>query len=135
MKGFWGRQTSIGTLFTPIPFTKLNLIIEVDFLIIADDVPSLLSKKDMLSNGLEMTIQNKKIYFNGQTQALLMENFFLIHKWSPDEILYALYTGKEISRIHKNFSHPSINRTEGILKRENYGKIDKETEKVLRKIV
>lgn len=39
-----------------IPFNVLGLIINVDFMLIKDDIPTLLSMRDMLKNGLNISI-------------------------------------------------------------------------------
>lgn len=82
-----------------------------------------MSMKDMVTNGLDLSLQNQHISFGKRTQKLAMENFFLIHRWSKEEMPYALYTEGELAKIHRNFGHPSVKSTEGLLKRAGGGKI------------
>lgn len=56
VQGIGGRRTSVGTALIEIPFTHLHLLIDVNFLIILEEVPSLLSLKDMADNGLDISI-------------------------------------------------------------------------------
>lgn len=91
MKGIEGRQKSVGTVFIQETFSHLKRIIEVDVPIIDGDVTSLLFLKDRITNSLEISIHNETLSFNGITQPLRLENFFLIPEWSPTDIPYDLY--------------------------------------------
>lgn len=79
LRGIGGRRIPIGTERIQIPFDKLRIIIDVDFLILQEDVPSLLSMRDMIENQLDISIQSLHITLAGRKQSLAMENFFLIH--------------------------------------------------------
>lgn len=57
--GVGGRQNGIGISTIQIPFTQLNLLVDVPFPIIPTDVPTLLSMRDMVINGLDISIQVK----------------------------------------------------------------------------
>lgn len=48
LRGIGGRSQPIGTATIPVPFRDLNLVIDVQFQIVPDSVPSLLSMKDMV---------------------------------------------------------------------------------------
>ena len=60
VSGTGGKNNSIGVARIPIPLRDLNLVINVRFQIMGDDVPSLLSMKDMKDNGIEISIQKEK---------------------------------------------------------------------------
>ena len=62
MKGIGGEGKVIGDASIPIPFNKLNIIIDVDFLIIDSDCPSLLSNRDMIINRLDISIKGSFLH-------------------------------------------------------------------------
>lgn len=70
-----------------IHFKELDLIIDVDFLITKDDIPTFLSIKDMVTDGLEFSIQYFHIRFKSKTQPRIMVNFFLIQNWVKADML------------------------------------------------
>lgn len=52
LKGIGENRHYIGTGRIQINFMQLGIVIEADFLIIGENVPSLLSMRDMVKNGL-----------------------------------------------------------------------------------
>lgn len=78
LRGIGGKKEVCGEVTIQIPFTKLNLIIDVDFSIIEDETPSLLSNKDMITNGLDISLPGRYIYIGKFRQPLMFENYFLI---------------------------------------------------------
>lgn len=111
----------IGTVRIQIPFTDLRVIIDVDFLINTEAFPTLLSMQEMVRNQLHIYIQHGHISFSERIQPLAMENRFLIHRWTPMELPYALYIAKEQRSIHRSFGNPSIRSTEGLLQLASRG--------------
>lgn len=83
---------AIGTALVSIPFTKLQLIIEVKFRIMNYRCVSLLSLHDMLKNGLDVSLQNKIIIYNGKTQELVFKNDFPKLKWTVNDMNESFYT-------------------------------------------
>lgn len=75
------RRTSICTAVTQIPGRDLQLITDVDLLIIPDDVPSLLSMKDMVESGIEISVQDHTVGLVDQVHPLRMLTHFLILQW------------------------------------------------------
>lgn len=65
LHGIGGKRVPIGTARILIPLAELRVIEDVQFLIPADNVPSLLSVRDMIFNNLDMTIQNLRTSFRG----------------------------------------------------------------------
>ena len=63
IRGIGGNSTLIGTVTIPVPFKDLGLILDITFRIVKDNVPSLLSNKDMIDNGLGISLQNKVITY------------------------------------------------------------------------
>lgn len=112
----------------------LGIIIDVEFLILKEKVLSLLSMKDMVTNKLDISIQDGHITFSGSKQPLAMENYFLMHRWNTRDLLYAFYTGKALRTIHRSFGHPSISSTEGLLRRTSGGKLTKEVRNTIEDI-
>ena len=99
------------------------------------EVPTLLSLKDMLDNGLDISIQQKRIKYGDRHQELYLHNYFLIHKWAPDEVPFVFYTFKELQRIHTVFGHPSIKATRHLLRRAADRPLDRETKRSIQQII
>lgn len=55
--GVGGRQESMGKYNVQKPFKKLQFLIDLTFIIIPMNVPTLLAMMDMVSNGLDIYIQ------------------------------------------------------------------------------
>lgn len=73
-----------------IPFNDLRLIIYVDFLLISEDVPSLLSMKGLVENGLDISIHDNYVSLWRWKKRLKMSNYFLIHEWRPTDVPFDL---------------------------------------------
>jgi len=114
VSGLGGSKRSIGTASIPIPFPELGLVCEIDFHIIEDDVPSLLSLRDLKQTGVDLSIQRDCLSFIGREQKLIHENDFLYYRWTPD---IALFTYAELTKLHRSFGHPSVSALHKILRR------------------
>lgn len=55
-RGIGWRQCAVGEAVIQIPFSDLGLIIDFKFVILGSDVPTMLSTKDLLSNGLDISV-------------------------------------------------------------------------------
>lgn len=88
--GIGARQRAKGMYMMQIPFKYLNLIIDVDFMVIVSDVLTLLSIRDMVTNGLDIPIQLCHIRFEGSIGQLAMNNSFLIHRRFAEDVPFAL---------------------------------------------
>lgn len=64
----------------------------VDLEIVTQDCPYYLSKKNMIDNGLEISLQVKYLYIRSQRQSLSLENYLIVYRCSSYPITYALYT-------------------------------------------
>ena len=71
--------------------------------------------KDMYSNGLDLSIQDKCMIYKERQHPLFMENYCLVHRWEPDRNL-CMYTEDEIRKLHKSFGHPTVNALSKTLK-------------------
>lgn len=46
----------------------------------------------MVLNKFDISVQKCHVTFAGLTQNLVMKNYFLIHRWKPKDLPYALYS-------------------------------------------
>ncbi len=135
LHGIGGNSSPIGTANIPVPFRDLNLVIDVRFQIVKDNVPSLLCMKDMLDNGLDISILDSEIRYKHLSQPLELKNYFLIHKWKRGDIGYSLYTEAELKKLHKSFGHPSVSALVNVLKRARPNEMSSEVQKTISDIV
>lgn len=94
--GIGGSSSTIGTATIPVPFKDLQLTIDVDFKIVCDTVPTLLSNRYMIVNGLDISLQDKVVKLGNKTQPLILENYFFIHKWDPSDVSHSMYTDADL---------------------------------------
>lgn len=112
----------------------MGLIIDVNFLLMKGRLLTLLCMKDMISNVLDISIQNRTITYHGRTQELVLENYFLVYKWGVRDVTYALYTEAELRRIHKVFGHFSADATQKMSKRAKESKLNHTTRSSISKL-
>ena len=134
VRGIGGRSEVIGEATIQIPFLKLHLIIDVEFSILKEISPSLLSNRDMIENGLDISLQGGYLYIGSLRQPLILENYFYTYNWSSDSIPYVLYTEKELRTIHRSFGHPSVSSTYKLLKRASNEPLAEDVKPNLRKL-
>lgn len=101
----------------------------------AEKVPTLLSMRDMIHNGLDLSLQDCMIKYAGKRKGLEMENYYLINRWTSEDMPLILYTEMELRAIHRNFEHPSIRATENLLKRAASRLVDAETLSAIKSIL
>lgn len=92
MKGIGGTQRALVSAVIQIPFRDLAIIIDVHFLRLESIIPTLLSMKYMVTNGLDISIQGCYMSLEGRRQKLSMQNYFLIHQWKKYDAPYVIYT-------------------------------------------
>lgn len=129
--GIGGSQRSIGKARIPIPFPNLGLISDIDFHIIEDEVPTLLSLRDLKSTGIDMSIQQNCLMFMGKKQRLVHENDFLYYRWSPD---VALFSHAELLKLHRSFGHPSVSALHRVLKRARPEEMSRDVREAIEKL-
>lgn len=56
VKGIGGKSKTLGEVTIQIPFVQLNVVLDVEFSILKSETPSLLSNKDMIDNGLDISL-------------------------------------------------------------------------------
>ena len=98
IRGIGGDSQTIGSSMTSIPFAGLSIIIDVDFHIMDENIPSLLPHKGIYENNLDINIQKRVITFWNREHPLRFKNYFLIQNWKPSEISYSIYTEKGLRR-------------------------------------
>lgn len=109
----------------------LRLVTYVEFLLLSDEMPTLLSMREMIKNELDISIQKTHITHGEIQRKLKFENYFLIHLWDPEDIHFSLYTQKELRSTHRNFGHPSFRATGKLLRRATQSHTDKETLRII----
>lgn len=110
IKGIGEKREAAGKETIQIQFSLLSMIIDVEFLILEADVPTLLSMKDLGDNGLDISIQVCVIILGDLKQPLKMVNFFLVYRWHPDDLPFALYTESKLRTIHTTFGPHQLRR-------------------------
>ena len=131
--GLGSRNQTIGTALVTVPFSDLDLWIDVKFRIVNTKCPTLLSLKDMIQNGLDISIQERTISFKHKRQSLTFENYFLIHRWRSQDMSF--YTEPELKRLHRVFGHPSVTALKHLLRKADPEKFNTEVKEALHAIV
>lgn len=57
--GIGGEQTPSGSAKIQIPFKNLHIIVDVHFLILSNDIPTLMSMKELIQNDLDIYLKDK----------------------------------------------------------------------------
>lgn len=86
VKGIGGRQNSQGCVKIQIPFNELAVVIDVDFTLLNGDSPCLLCTRDLILNGLDISLKERTMSFQNGVQSVELENYFLIHRWGPEDL-------------------------------------------------
>lgn len=76
-----GKMVAIDEGTIQIPFPGIGITIDVDLKILEADTPSLLSNKDMIENGLDISMQGDYLHVSGLRQQLRLDNFIFIHSF------------------------------------------------------
>jgi len=114
ISGLGSKHYSIGTATISIPFPSIGLICDVNFHIFEDNVQTLLSRRDLKSTGIDLSVQRDCLHFMGKEQKLIVENDFLFYRWAPE---HALFTYGELTKLHRAFGHPSVSALNNVLRR------------------
>lgn len=69
----------------------------------------------MVENNLYISITKTRITHQDRHHPIHMEDYFLIHKWKPTDLQYAMYTKAELMYIHRSFRHPTVHVTMNLL--------------------
>lgn len=97
-------------------------------------MPSLLSNRDLIDNGLGIRLQGGYLHVGDSKQPLTLDNYFFIYKWDARSIPYVLYTEHELRSIHRAFGHPSVSSLHKVLKKASTEPLAKDVKKGLEEI-
>lgn len=78
VKGIGGQSVALGEVTIQIPFSQLDLVVDIEFSILGGDTPSLLSNRDLIENGLDISLQGGYLYIGEARQPLILDNYFFI---------------------------------------------------------
>lgn len=92
LKGIGGSGTVIFEGKIQITFKELGTIIDVDFAVMKDDFPTFLSNRDMIPNGLDISLQGFYLHIGPLRQSLCLDNYFFTAHDTP----YELFTEGEL---------------------------------------
>lgn len=123
-----GISKGIGVVRLQIPFADLDMIIDVYFLVLNGDVPTLMSGKHTISRGLDISLIIRYVSHGNRKQALTLENYFPTHRWTRKDLHNVVYTQLELRTFHRFLGHTSIRATKNLLKRvDREERMDTET--------
>lgn len=130
IRGLNSKNPAIGTAVITIPFSELDIWLDVKFRIMEFDCPSLLSMKDMVDNGLDISIQKKWVSYKHKRKEPVFENYFLIHRWNASDLSF--YTEPELRRLYRVFGHPLVTALKNLLKRADPAGMDENVKSALK---
>lgn len=90
--GIGGIRKPIGFVKIQIPFSGLDLVIDVYFLVLKEKAPTLLSMPDIIMNGLDFSVQGQHVSHGKLCHKLTCENNFLVHRWTEGDVSFSCYT-------------------------------------------
>ena len=134
LNGLGGRQTPIGTVTIPITSKHPKLVMDVKFCIINNHIYTLLSMKDMLDNGIDLSIKRRTMFHKHKEHQLALENYFPLHRWDRGDMTYSHHTESQLHPLHRVFGHPFVSALLNLLSRCHPDKLPKEAKDQLRKL-
>lgn len=96
VNGIGGWRQSIGTATIALPFKWLGIQNFVSFIVIHQNVPTLLSMKYMMKNVLYISIKEMVVILRNRTHKLEFENYVLIRLWGNKTEFRVLYAYTEL---------------------------------------
>lgn len=127
MRGIGGSGTILGQALIQIRPKGLRLINDITFSILKDNFSSPLFNRDILVNELDSLLKGHYMHVGRHYQPLYLENFFFVHRYFSDDIPFALYTERDLRRIHRGSRHQSVRSTHKFLQRAGEDLIEKDT--------
>lgn len=67
---------------------NLGIVIDLRFQIIATKIPTLLCVKDMIENGLDISIKYPVVKMGDKEQRIQLGNYLLVHRWYPNNVQF-----------------------------------------------
>lgn len=89
VKGIAGKREADGVAVIKMLLKDRKMLTDVPFIILSGDVPTLLTTKELPSNGLEISIPNCVIAHGGRRKNPEMIELFLVYRWQPEDLSYA----------------------------------------------
>lgn len=90
--------------------------------------------KDMVDNDLDISIEGRHISLGPKRHPPKMENYFLMHRWTPEESTFPFFTEIELMTLHRTLWKLSVRALDMLLRRANGLNIDLKITKSLEKI-
>lgn len=135
MKGIGGSGTVLfGEATIQISLMKLCIILDVNFFILKEYSPSLLSHHYIFVNVMYIILQVRYLHIGVRRQPLTIENYIFVYRWSAETVPYVLSTEQYLRQIHGGFSHPSVGATDRLLKHASQTKLTSGVNTVFQKI-
>lgn len=78
--GIGGSKQSVRSAIVKIPFQDMGMVIEVNFSLLSDCVPSIIPMKYIIDNNLELSVQNQSIVYATIVHPIIMRNYLLMHR-------------------------------------------------------
>ena len=101
---------TVGSANISIPLKNVGVIRDIKIhIIVQSSVPSLLSNQKIIVNGLDMSIQEPCLIFEGKKEALELKDFLLIYNWSLEDLKFSLYAKTGLRKQQRSFRIPSMN--------------------------
>lgn len=88
MIGIWGLVNAIGIVKLQIPYEDLDVKIVVDFIVLLEPIPTLISVQDMLRKNLDISVLKCHVTCGRFKQILEMKTLFMIHRWTRADMNY-----------------------------------------------
>lgn len=103
VEGIVGDLSVVGKVTMQITFVDPHLLIDVDFLVLRENIPTLCSMQNMNLNGLDIYLKKRHVSHVSRVHKFMVENYFLIHRCRKDEIPYILFFETDLRKIHRFF--------------------------------
>lgn len=90
----------------------------MDFSILAEDVQTLLSHRDMILNEVGISIQGFNLHEGEYHRPMSSDNYFLAWRWLVAGTSYALYNEENLKRTYRGFGNQSVKKLTFLTKGE-----------------
>lgn len=100
-----------------IPCEDTQLVIDVQFRIIPDKPPAVISIVDMVHSCLDISIQKHYLQLADHVHKLQMEKIFLVNNCIRSEMPFSLKMEPYLKTYYTSFGDPSIRSIKRLLKR------------------
>lgn len=128
LQGISGDVIPVGIVDIQIHFSDVIITIEVSFLLSKEPAATLMSPKDPVTRGLDVSLQKLIITYGKREQKQDMRKYFLNYNWDPDDMGTVWYNEEELMRIHHIFRHPSVRVMSSLFNRAgDVTKFDRDT--------